>query len=139
MEKFGARPVTLAPDRHDLLCAAISHLPQMLATALGAMLQEQFKREFAGDASNLLGVGGRALREMTRLAASPYSMWRDIAITNETDIAASLLALEQELAHLRENLKAPALRDMFAEANAFQEALVAADKAGILAGASRES
>ena len=32
-----------------------------------------------GDAPDLRAIGGRALREMTRLGASPYSMWRDIA------------------------------------------------------------
>ena len=124
--RFGARAVTLAPDRHDLLCAAVSHLPQMLSTAFAAMLQEQFGGEFAGAAGELHGIGGRALREMSRLGASPYSMWRDIAMTNEGAIAAALLAMEQQLAHLRENLRGPELRTMFEQANAFRAALAAA-------------
>jgi len=36
--------------------------------------------EFGPDAP-VLDIGGRALREMTRISGSPYSMWRDIAIT----------------------------------------------------------
>lgn len=113
---LGARVVELAPERHDALCAAISHLPQMLSTALSAMLAEQFAAE-----PELLQIGGRALREMTRLGASPYSMWRDIAQTNTEAIAQSLWALEQRLAHLRENLRTPELRAEFEEANRLRQ------------------
>jgi prephenate dehydrogenase len=47
-------------------------------------------------------------------------MWRDIAHTNSEAIAASLLALEQRLTHLRENLRTPELRDDFERANRFR-------------------
>ncbi|MGA7523705.1 MAG: prephenate dehydrogenase/arogenate dehydrogenase family protein [Acidobacteriaceae bacterium] len=115
VERFGARIVDLDPVRHDTLCAWISHLPQFVSTALAALLED----EFAANA-DLLPIGGRALREMTRLGASPFSMWRDIAHTNTDAIARSLLALEQRLAHLRENLKTPELRDEFDRANRFR-------------------
>ena len=75
-----------------------------------------------GDAPELKDVGGRALREMTRLGASPFSMWRDIAHTNTAAIEAALLALEQRLAHIRENLRTPVLRDEFERANEFARA-----------------
>jgi prephenate dehydrogenase len=117
---FGAQVRELTPERHDELCAWVSHLPQMLATALSALLEDTF----AGDAEGLAAVqaiGGRALRESTRLGASPYSMWRDVALTNTEPIAHTLLALEQRLAHLRENLRTPELRDEFAAANRFRE------------------
>jgi prephenate dehydrogenase len=113
--KFGCRVLDMDPARHDVLCAWISHLPQMLSTALSSLLEEQFA---AND--DLLPIGGRALREMTRLGASPFSMWRDIAQTNTEAIANSLLALEQRLAHLRENLKTPELRAEFEQANRFR-------------------
>ncbi len=113
--RFGAHVLDLAPERHDEMCAWVSHLPQMLSTALTAMLEDRF-----GDAPDLRAIGGRALREMTRLGASPYSMWRDIAFSNEAPIAATLLALEQRLAHLRENLRTPELREEFSRANRFR-------------------
>ncbi len=128
VERFGAHAVTLSPKRHDELCAVVSHIPQMLATALSAMLQEQFGAEFADDETALGRIGGRALREMTRLGASPYSMWRDVAMTNEPALSASLLALEQVLTHLRENLRTPELRELFTEANTFRETLTAAPR-----------
>jgi prephenate dehydrogenase len=41
---------------------------------------------------------------MTRISSSPYSMWRDIALTNKENLRDALLKLEQRLAHIRENL-----------------------------------
>ena len=103
----------------------------MVSTALSALLEESFRKTFAGDAEisgiGLQNIGGRALREMTRLGASPYSVWRDIAHTNATAIETALLALEQELTHVRENLKTPELRETFEQANAFRSSL--SDKA----------
>ncbi len=111
---IGARVITLDAERHDRLCAWISHLPQMIATALACSLREEF-----GEDDAVMQIGGRALREMTRIAHSPYSMWRDIAMTNTENIEEALLRFEQQLAHLRENLRGPGLREMFEEANKF--------------------
>jgi prephenate dehydrogenase len=115
LESIGARVVEIQVDRHDLLCAWISHLPQMISTALAATLVDEF-----GDDPELHAIGGRALREMTRIASSPYSMWRDIAHTNSGNIERVLGRLEQRLAHLRENLKTPELREEFERANRFE-------------------
>ena len=112
---MGSRTIDLDPVRHDELVAWVSHLPQFVATALSALLQEE-----VGDAPELKDVGGRGLREMTRLGASPFSMWRDIAHTNTEAVQAALMALEQRLAHIRENLKTPELRDEFEKANRFR-------------------
>jgi prephenate dehydrogenase len=112
---MGSRTIDLDPARHDELVAWVSHLPQFVATALSALLEDE-----VGDAPELKDVGGRALREMTRLGASPYSMWRDIAYTNTEAVQAALHALEQRLAHLRENLRTPGLRDEFEQANRFR-------------------
>jgi len=113
--KMGARGIDLEPKRHDELVAWVSHLPQLASTALSALLQDR-----VGDAPELKDVGGRALREMTRLGASPFSMWRDIALTNTESIDAALQALEQHIAHIRENLKTPGLREEFDRANKFR-------------------
>jgi prephenate dehydrogenase len=112
---MGSRTLDLDPVRHDELVAWVSHLPQFVSTALSALLEEE-----VGDAQELKDIGGRALREMTRLGASPYSMWRDIALTNTAAVERALQALEQRLAHLRENLRTPALRNEFDQANRFR-------------------
>jgi prephenate dehydrogenase len=115
VEAMGSKTLDLDPARHDELVAWVSHLPQFVATALSALLQDE-----VGDAPELKDVGGRALREMTRLGASPYSMWRDIALTNTEAVQVTLQALEQRLAHLRENLRTPELRSEFEQANRFR-------------------
>ena len=113
---FGSRMLDMDATRHDELCAWVSHLPQMLSTALAALLEEKF-----GDAPEIAAIGGRALRETTRLGASPYSMWRDVAMTNTGPVSDTLLALEQRLQHVRENLRTPELRDEFVLANRFRQ------------------
>lgn len=113
---MGSKIIDLDAARHDELVAWVSHLPQFVATGLSALLEEQ-----VGDAPELKDVGGRALREMTRLGASPYSMWRDIAHTNTEAVQAALFALEQRLAYIRENLRTPELRDEFERANRFRK------------------
>jgi len=114
LRSIGARIISIPPERHDRLCAWISHLPQMMATALACTLREEL-----GDDEAVSQIGGRALREMTRIAHSPYSMWRDIAMTNSDNLEGALQRYEQQLAHLRENLRGPGLREMFEEANQF--------------------
>ncbi|PYV89254.1 MAG: prephenate dehydrogenase/arogenate dehydrogenase family protein [Acidobacteria bacterium] len=108
----GAHIAAIDPAEHDRLCAWTSHLPQMLSTALAASLVEEF-----GPDARLLENGGRALTEMTRIAGSPYSMWRDIALTNQENLSDALLKVEQRLAHIRENLKTRELESEFDQAH----------------------
>lgn len=109
---IGARTASMEADAHDQLCAWISHLPQMISTALAAALVEEF-----GEDAPLLEAGGRALREMTRISASPYSMWRDIAITNKDHLRKAIWQIEQRLAHIRENLDTKELAMEFEQAH----------------------
>jgi prephenate dehydrogenase len=117
VEGFGCRTLDMDAARHDELLAWVSHLPQFLATALSAL----FEDEFGADA-DLRAIGGRAMREMTRLGSSPYSMWRDVALSNTENVEHALLALEQRLSHLRGILRTPALRDEFERAKQFRAA-----------------
>jgi len=116
IDQIGARLALLPPEDHDRLCAWISHLPQMISTALAAALVEEF-----GEEAPLLPAGGRALREMTRISASPYSMWRDIAISNRENLEDALLKVEQRLAHIRENLATRALAEEFEQAHGLKK------------------
>jgi prephenate dehydrogenase len=112
IKKIGAKPAILNPSEHDELCAWISHVPQMISTALASTLVEEY-----GAKAPLLESGGRALREMTRTAASPYSMWRDVALTNKKYIGDALQKLQQKLAHIRESLDSRGLEEEFEQAH----------------------
>ena len=115
--------IHLSAAQHDHLVAWTSHLPQMLSTAFAAVLQDEAELEEKAHITRvqMQEVGGRALREMTRIAASPYSMWRDIALTNAANIEDAILKLEQRLTHIRENLRTPELRAEFERAARFKK------------------
>jgi prephenate dehydrogenase len=115
VKKIGARVATIDADEHDQLCAWISHLPQLISTALAALLVDEYGNK------PMLEAGGRALQEMTRISGSPYSMWRDIALTNKKNIQQTLLKLEQRLAHLRENLDTRELAMEFERAHRLRD------------------
>ena len=120
---LGTHIIHLSAQQHDRLVAWTSHLPQMLSTAFAAVLQEEaeLERDSHITRKQMQEVGGRALREMTRIASSPYSMWRDIALTNAGNIEDALLKLEQRLTHVRENLRTPELRAQFEHAAKFKK------------------
>ena len=117
--KFGARTMDLDPARHDEICAWVSHLPQMLSTALAALLEETF----AGDPvrrEEIAAIGGRALRETTRLGASPYSMWRDIALSNTEPIARRCTRWSSGWRMCARTCATPELKEEFRLANEFR-------------------
>jgi len=116
IDRIGAHIAMLPPEDHDRLCAWISHLPQMISTALAAALVEEY-----GEEAPLLTAGGRALQEMTRISSSPYSMWRDIAISNKKNLEDALHKVEQRLAHIRENLTTRALAEEFERAHGLKK------------------
>ena len=120
---LGAHIIHLSAQQHDRLVAWTSHLPQMVSTAFAAVLQDEaeLEQEAHITRAQMQEVGGRALREMTRIASSPYSMWRDIALTNAVNIEDALLKLEQRLTHIRENLRTPELRAEFERASRFKK------------------
>ena len=93
----GARVGTLAPDRHDAIFAAVSHLPHVLAFTLVAELAAR------PDAAAYFDNAAGGFRDFTRIAASSPEMWRDIALANrdallgEIDIYADALAAARAL------------------------------------------
>jgi len=117
IDAIGARIAMLPAEEHDRLCAWISHVPQMISTALAAALVEEFGAE-----APLLPAGGRALQEMTRISASPYSMWRDVAISNKKNLEDALWKVEQRMAHIRENLATRQLAEEFEQAHQLKKA-----------------
>ena len=81
----GANVQRMAPEVHDALLAHASHLPQMVASALSAALEDE---QIHG--KNVYEYGAGGLRDTTRIAASSAEMWRDICLTNRNAILAAL-------------------------------------------------
>jgi prephenate dehydrogenase len=96
VESLGAVSVRLSPGDHDRIFAAVSHLPQLVISALMQQAGESAGREG-------LGLAGPGLRDSTRLASSPPGIWRDILATNHSEIAAALDRLIGDLQRLRDD------------------------------------
>jgi prephenate dehydrogenase len=111
VEKLGAEPVWLDAEAHDRAAAIVSHLPQLLAVALAGVVRDQT------DETGLpVTLAGRGLRDALRLAGSPYSVWRDIILTNSDNLDRALGQLIQSLEQLRGDLRTRALEEEFAAA-----------------------
>jgi len=115
---LGGQPRTMAPEAHDRLLAFLSHLPQLTASALMAVVGDA-----AGEAG--LALAGRGLVDTTRLASSPADVWRDICATNADEIGGALDRLIVLLQSLRADLGAgDALDRVFGDAATARAALM---------------
>ena len=109
---IGARLVITTAEHHDRVVARISHAPQLLSTALAVAIAASIDEE----SSRMAGPG---FKDMTRLASSPWSIWKDICQTNADEITAALGEVIRELEVTR---KSVASGDSAALFEAFQKA-----------------
>lgn len=118
VRRIGARPVWCDAETHDWAVSIVSHLPQLVATALGRVVADET------DETGLpVSLAGKGLQDSLRLAGSPYSMWRDIFLTNQENITHALDRLAQEIDHLRRNLSSKDLEEEFRAANGVYDLL----------------
>ncbi|MGO2665650.1 prephenate dehydrogenase, partial [Mycetocola reblochoni] len=96
---LGAVPIEMTPEEHDRSVALVSHLPQIVASALASRLVD------APDTA--LALAGNGLRDTTRIAASSPELWVQILSSNAAPVVAELDALIAELGTV-----ADALRDV---------------------------
>jgi prephenate dehydrogenase len=112
LEKIGAQPLWIGAQQHDYAVGLASHLPQLAAVALAAFLYDRL------DENGLpITLAGPGLRDTLRLAGSPYSIWRDIVLTNRELLSASLDLFARRLDDLRERLASRDLEGDFESAN----------------------
>ena len=117
---LGGVPHIMTPELHDRFVGAVSHLPQMTASALMHVVGT-----LAGDPG--LELAGAGLHDTTRLAASPADIWRDVAATNADVLRAAIDALIGTLGELRDSLDSGvAIDDVFTSARHWREALLRA-------------
>ncbi|MBI3611483.1 MAG: prephenate dehydrogenase [Nitrospirae bacterium] len=95
-EAIGARVVSMDPDAHDRILAAVSHLPHLVAYALVNTVLELQSRN--GD---LLSYSAGGFKDFTRVAASSPEMWRDICLFNRENLLAVIEAYEKTLDRLK--------------------------------------
>lgn len=118
-EACGAKVSQLAPEDHDRVFAAVSHLPHLLAFAL--------VHDFAQrpNSDQLFGFAAGGFRDFTRIASSHPEMWRDICVANRKALLLELDAYMAELMRTRVLLAAAdaeGLEELFSTARARRDA-----------------
>ena len=86
---LGATVYRMDASEHDHAVAVVSHLPQLVSSALSATLDS------APDQA--LELAGQGLRDMTRIAASDAELWSQILQHNAPAVRAELAALRARL------------------------------------------
>lgn len=99
LENLGAKVLLLSPELHDRIAAAVSHLPQIIAVTLTNLIY-RFQQENPN--YSRLAAGG--FRDITRIASSPYSIWKDIFQTNANEIVYFIDEFIAELNQIKHNL-----------------------------------
>lgn len=74
-------PIILTPAEHDVIVAATSHLPYLIAANLMGVVAAAAMQQ-----PNLYPVSAAGLRDTTRLAASDPAMMLDILLTNRAAV-----------------------------------------------------
>ena len=99
-EGIGGRVLLVDPDDHDLMAAAISHLPHLIASTLvntAAEINEKLPRTFS------LAAGG--FRDTTRIASGDPTLWKDICFNNKDKLLELIAIFKKELALFEQYLE----------------------------------
>ncbi len=114
LDRIGARVIVLDAEEHDRRTALVSHVPQLLSTALASLLS---------DHDEATEIAGPAVMELTRLAMSPWDIWRDIIVTNQKYIHDGLEQLIAKLNDYQAKLSAGELESEFRAAGVLASGL----------------
>lgn len=123
LTQAGARVRIMSPEQHDKVVAAISHVPHLIAAALVNQVADLSTLD---DAYAQLAAGG--FRDITRIASSDPSLWRDISLENKTDILSLIddwVDRLQWLSSVIADGKSEALFRFFEDARQFRDLLPA--------------
>ena len=96
----GATPVRMDAAEHDAAVAAVSHMPQLIASLVAARLEE------LGESA--LALSGQGLRDVTRIAASDPRLWSAIVVGNAGPVADLLRRISDDLSALITGIEAAA-------------------------------
>lgn len=91
-KRLGSHTIEMAPEEHDLVFAAVSHLPHVIAYALVNSILETDDK--------ILHYSGGGLKDMTRIALSPAELWQDICSYNRENILTTLRNFSSSLSRM---------------------------------------
>lgn len=110
----GANCVTLSPQEHDRITAAISHVPHIIAVSLVNLVRRNDNPE-----ENMKAFAAGGFKDITRIASSSPAMWQDICLANGSSIDFFLEQMETQIREFRKMIAADNKRGIY---DAFQTA-----------------
>ena len=119
--KTGANCILLPPKAHDMITAAISHVPHIIAVSLVNMVRRHDNEE-----ENMKSFAAGGFKDITRIASSSPEMWQDICIANRDSIDYFLSCFEEELEHFRDLIahqNMPKIHSSFQEAREYRNSI----------------
>ncbi|MBF0430403.1 MAG: prephenate dehydrogenase/arogenate dehydrogenase family protein [Fibrobacteria bacterium] len=116
---LGSMVSVLSPGIHDEVVAHVSHLPQLLSTALAGFISRQ-----THVVENSLQIAGGGFRDMTRLASSSLNVWEPIFSTNHQEISKVLSQYIHYLQGVQEHFQKARYQKFFEEGKTLRENLM---------------
>jgi prephenate dehydrogenase len=98
-QQVGADVFEMGVEQHDIVLAATSHLPHVLAFNLVGMLAER------DDCEEVLRYAAGGFRDFSRIASSDAVMWRDICLSNKTAVLDLLAQYQAGLNQLEQAIR----------------------------------
>lgn len=117
-EETGAEVEIMDAQHHDKVLAATSHLPHMLAFGLVHCLENM------DDIEDVFRFAAGGFRDVTRIASSDPTMWRDICLNNQQPILDMMQRYRAELDMLYNALESgdgDKLMEVFSHAKATRD------------------
>lgn len=114
-------PLTLSPDQHDFVTAAISHLPHMIAYSLVDLIHESDSPE-----QYMRAIAAGGFKDITRIASSDPTMWEQICMANPDNIIKLMDMYQQKLSDLKDLISkrdSDSLIDLFDRAKQYRNSL----------------
>ena len=122
---FGSKVERMEPGHHDLVLAMTSHLPHLIAytsVVAAADLEEVTQSE-------IIKFSAGGFRDLTRIAASDPTMWRDVFLNNREAVLELLGRFSEELSVLQKAIRwgdGETLFNLFSRAREVRRGIIAA-------------
>lgn len=124
-QRLGSRTDRMSVEHHDLVLAMTSHLPHLIAynsVATAADLEEVTQSE-------VIKFSAGGFRDLTRIAASDPTMWRDVFLNNKEAVLEMLGRFMEELSMLQRAIRwgdGETLFNLFTRAREIRKGIIAA-------------
>lgn len=105
-----AKFIVVSPEEHDQLTGVVSHFPHIIAASL---VNQAFGKEEKENQELLRRLAAGGFRDITRIASSNPSMWRDILLHNKDVLIELMDQWSVEMATVSDLIKAEDEKEIF--------------------------